>query len=164
MKRVITEYGLTPPGTARIFQMPPDVYTVMFDGKVYADYLVSNDGQIPADPYYVGEMLEDGSVVAYVGDASTFPHNFAGWDRTPATFDPLQTLIITPRQARLALLQTGLLQAVEDIVATQPLSVRIQWDYAIDIRRYDPLVCSLLAALGQTEEQINSLFELAITF
>lgn len=65
---------------------------------------------------------------------------------------------ISPRQARLALLQAGLLDAVETYIATQPRAVQVEWEYANEIRRDHALLTDAAAALGLSEAQLDELF------
>lgn len=69
--------------------------------------------------------------------------------------------ICTPRQARLALAQAGLLTAVEAWIETAPDTVRIEWEYANEIRRDWPPIADAAQALGLTEAQLDGLFALA---
>lgn len=69
--------------------------------------------------------------------------------------------ICTPRQARLALAQAGLLSAVEARIAAAPATVRIEWEYANEIRRDWPPIADAAADLGLTEAQLDDLFALA---
>jgi hypothetical protein len=76
--------------------------------------------------------------------------------------------VVTPRQARLALLQNGITDAnIQAVIATiqepEKSAVTIEWEYALEIRRNNTWVSSLGSALGLTEEQLDSLFELAET-
>lgn len=164
MKRIIREFTPPAPTQAGIFSVPDNAVAIQYDGKLYADYLTINATENPQDAFYVGEMLPDGSVTDIQGDASQFPHCFLGWDRRTTDSEKVANLVITPRQARLALLQNNLLTNVNALVAAQPEIVRIQWEYAIDIKRTDPLVNSMLTYLGQTPAQIDALFVLAATF
>lgn len=101
-------------------------------------------------------------------DEYTYPVDgwywFANLDAAMQNLQTVTVGTITPRQARLALLDQGLLDTVNTAVAGQPETVKVQWEYANDIRRDDPLVCGLLAALGQSPEQIDALFVLAATY
>ena len=71
------------------------------------------------------------------------------------------------RQARLALLQQGLLSNVDAVIAALPDGERepaeIEWEYAKDVERLSPLVVSLMPALGMSDEEIDNLFFLAVT-
>lgn len=89
-------------------------------------------------------------------------------DALPA--DPVGPLIpanVTMRQARLALLQSGLLTTVNAAVAAMPGvegdAVRIEWEFSGTVERSRPLVQSLATALGLTEAQLDELFTLAAT-
>ena len=73
---------------------------------------------------------------------------------------------VTPRQARLALLQIGKLDAVSAALAAIPdpaqrTAAQIEWEYATVIERNSPLVQSLAAGLGLTAPAIDALFEAA---
>lgn len=79
---------------------------------------------------------------------------------TPAPAPPV--IVVTPRQARLALLQSELLDDAEAILS-QPGNEanKITWEYALEIRRDDPLIVAVGGALGLTSAQIDALFETA---
>lgn len=66
--------------------------------------------------------------------------------------------VISPRQARRALASAGLLAQVEALVAQQPENVRIDWEYAIEIRRDDPTLTALAAGLGLDDAALDALF------
>jgi len=76
-------------------------------------------------------------------------------------------LAVTMRQARLALLQQGLLQNVEDAIALIPepdkTVVSIEWEYGAVVERGSQWVATLAPALGLTDEQMDDLFKLAAT-
>lgn len=69
--------------------------------------------------------------------------------------------VVTPRQARLALLGAGLLDQVEAAVEAAGGATKITWEYATEILRHDPLIVSIGSALGLTSEQIDALFRSA---
>lgn len=71
---------------------------------------------------------------------------------------PVQS--VTPLQARRALLEAGLLSAVEALVATKP-DARLAWEYATEFNRNDPLITTLAEKLGMDADQIDALFERA---
>jgi hypothetical protein len=70
--------------------------------------------------------------------------------------------VVSMRQARLALLGAGLLGTVTDAVAAmtgdQGAAARIEWEFAVEVRRSQPLVVSLAATLALTGEQLDNLF------
>ena len=69
---------------------------------------------------------------------------------------------VTMRQARIALLDAGLLEAVQASVATMPGTegerARIDWEYALEVRRDWPLISYMAGDLGLTDEQVDGLF------
>lgn len=85
----------------------------------------------------------------------------------PAPVVPAIPEVVTMRQARLALLQAGLLAQVNTAVANMPGAAgdtaRIEWEFSSTVERNRPLVQSLIGALGLTESQLDDLFRLAAT-
>lgn len=75
--------------------------------------------------------------------------------------------VVSMRQARLALLQQGVLAEVEAAVAAMPgaegEAARITWEYATEVKRSDALVQALASQLAWTAEQLDALFALALT-
>jgi len=75
--------------------------------------------------------------------------------------------VVTMRQARLALLQQGILHqvqlAIDSLPSPQKEAAQIEWDYSSEVHRNKPFVQLLGAALGLSEEQLDSLFALAST-
>ncbi len=75
--------------------------------------------------------------------------------------------VVTMRQARLAMLQSGLLTQVNTAVANMTGAAgdtaRIEWEFSSTVERNHPLVQSLIGALGLTESQLDDLFRLAAT-
>ena len=65
---------------------------------------------------------------------------------------------LSMRQARLALLGAGLLDAVQAGVSAMPQAAQIEWDYATTVERSSPLVATLAASLGLTSEALDALF------
>lgn len=75
---------------------------------------------------------------------------------------------VTMRQARLALLQAGLLPqievAIEGLSEPDKTAVKIEWEYALDVKRSHTWVIALTQQLGMTDQQLDDLFVLAETF
>lgn len=69
---------------------------------------------------------------------------------------------VTPRQARLALLQAGLLDQVAGALDSLPSpdreAAQIEWEYATAIERGSAWIGQLGSALGLSEDQIDDLF------
>lgn len=75
-------------------------------------------------------------------------HFFAGFKSSDS---------ITPRQARLVLLDEGLLDNVEAIVKLDR-KYEIYWEYATEIRRDDAVLLQLATALEITSEKLDEMF------
>ena len=65
--------------------------------------------------------------------------------------------VITMRQARLQLLEVGLLDDVEALVALDRKS-QIEWEYASEVYRQSPLTESVKDGLNLTDTQIDNMF------
>lgn len=81
---------------------------------------------------------------------------------------PVIPKAVTMRQARLALLQAGLLDDVAQAIAaiqdpTQRQAASIEWEYSTEVVRDRQWVVTLAAALGLSSEQLDQLFVLAAT-
>jgi hypothetical protein len=76
------------------------------------------------------------------------------------TPDPVPASV-SPRQARTALRAAGLLSAVNAAVAAAGEQAQIDWDYALEVRRDNPLIASMAAGLNLTSEQVDDLFRAA---
>jgi hypothetical protein len=86
----------------------------------------------------------------------------------PADAPPVPVITsVTMRQARLALLQQGLLTQVNNAVASmsgdQGDAARIEWEFSNTVERNRPFVQALAASLGLTSQQIDDLFAFAAT-
>lgn len=76
---------------------------------------------------------------------------------------PAPKLVATPRQVRLALNATGMRQAIEDYVASQSQDVKDSWEFSTVFEEDHPLIAAGKVALGVSDQQMRSLFELAVT-
>lgn len=74
---------------------------------------------------------------------------------------------VTMRQARLALLQGGLLDQVTAAVVALPgdagKAAQVEWEYSNSLKRTQPLVTQLAAVVGLTSAQVDNLFAVAAT-
>lgn len=72
--------------------------------------------------------------------------------------------VVTMRQARLALLQSGLLATVETAITSgTDETIKIEWEYATEVKRDWASLIVLMTALGKTSADIDALFQLAST-
>ena len=76
-------------------------------------------------------------------------------------------MVVTMRQARLALSQAGKLTMVNDAIAVMEepdkTTVSIEWEYGSTVERVSPWIDTMATALGMTGEEMDALFELAAT-
>lgn len=98
----------------------------------------------------------------------TYQYPIKGWYWFDTLDDALvglrpPQLSVTPRQARLALYQTGLLDPIAAWIAQADAATRIEWEFALEIRRDWPPIQACATALGLTEEQLDGLFAVAAT-
>ena len=75
--------------------------------------------------------------------------------------------IVSMRQARLALLEVGLLNNVDQIISLLPepmqSEAKIEWEYAAEVRRDWPSLNQIAQYLNLTSEYVDDLFILAAT-
>jgi len=95
------------------------------------------------------------------------PEVAVGWtydgEFRPPVVEPTQVTVVTMRQARLALHQASLLDAVEQAVAVSDTPVQIEWEFAHEIRRDWPTLTALASVLGLSDLEVDQLFALAAT-
>ena len=111
----------------------------------------------------IEKIKEDGTEVI---DGKTFT-KFVKVPLTEIELKALQridsrTLAITPRQARLKLLELGLLDNLEAIITTNR-SWQIEWEYATEVERDSPLIDAIASQAGLTNEQVDQMFAEAST-
>jgi hypothetical protein len=74
---------------------------------------------------------------------------------------------VSMRQARLALLQFGKLDAVTAAIAAMTGAAgdaaRIEWEFATEVQRTSPLIAQLAAGLGLASADLDALFTTAVT-
>ena len=74
-----------------------------------------------------------------------------------------QAMVVTPFQAKAALLDADLLDDIEALMADPSTDrvVVLAWNNAIQFERLSPMVAGIASALGWTDEQLDALFEAA---
>lgn len=112
----------------------------------------------------VPPALAEGEIALWVG----------GWQT--AKEPPLVTVSeqsevpasVPMRNARLALSATGLLSTVQNYITNmtgqEGEEARIDWQFALNVRRDSPLVKEMTQALGKSEGEIDALFIKALDY
>ncbi len=72
--------------------------------------------------------------------------------------------VVTPRQIRWALNAASLRATVEGAIAGADQNTKDAWEFSNEVRRDNPLLNGLAAALGMSSEQLDELFRLAASF
>lgn len=75
---------------------------------------------------------------------------------------------VSPRQMRIALVLSGIqISTIESMIDALPepdkTVTRITWEYSVEFQRNNPLLNAMAPALGLTSQQIDELFQLALT-
>jgi hypothetical protein len=104
-------------------------------GSPYVDEFIYTDQEGVTN----GWLLQDGVFVAPPLPPSAIPSS------------------ITPRQARLKLLEANLLDNLEAVITTNR-AWQIEWEYATEVKRDSPLIDAVASEAGLTEEQIDQMF------
>lgn len=68
---------------------------------------------------------------------------------------------VSMRQARLALLQAGKLDAVNAVVAAADPATQLSWEYSATVERANPIIAALAEGLGMTSADLDNLFRAA---
>ena len=132
------------------------IYSVVRNGVIENNILLDNpsDWEVPegctlveSNDYFIGG--------SYVNGVYTPPP-----EPEPV---PVVINVVTARQARLALLNSGLLDQVEAAVTQAGTEAKIYWDYSTEIHRDSPFIASIGQSLGLTDTQIDDLFKQAVT-
>lgn len=69
---------------------------------------------------------------------------------------------VTRRQAKLALLAAGKLEAAEDALADAGKAAQIEWTDALEFERDNALITAIGAAIGLDDDGIDDLFRAAV--
>lgn len=76
-----------------------------------------------------------------------------------------EKMVVSMRQARLALLQANKLSLVDDAIALIPepdhSAIKVEWEYANTVERNSPWMGTMGQALGMTDEDLDNLFQIA---
>jgi anti-sigma factor RsiW len=65
----------------------------------------------------------------------------------------------TAAQARLAMLEAGILDQVESAIdASEDVALKIAWEYGTEWRRDDPRIANIATSLGLSPDDVDALF------
>lgn len=104
------------------------------------------------------EVIERGPIQAIDGK---WTRTYIGRGRTAE--EKRINMRCSARQARLALQQVGKLGQIKQAMTQVSEEDQIEWEYATEfVRTHGPLV-SLASSLGLSDEEVDALFELAVT-
>lgn len=111
--------------------------------------------------------LPTGAVIP-LPPVESFGHDYMAWLEAgntpePAPVEPVQVpASVTMRQARLALLASGKLAAVEATIAALPdppkAAALIEWNYSNEVLRHNGFVSQIAPLLGLSSEALDALF------
>jgi len=162
-------YILIVPGTESVYP-----YTLTDLKRANPDvsfpYDMSNFDATPWDCYPVQDTTppEAPNMIAVrIAPESVDGVWYEQWELQPAPPAPVPQSV-SMRQARLALLQAGLLDQVDAAIAaiedpTARREAEITWNYSTEVDRDDLLVAQLAATFGLTPTQVDDLFRQAAT-
>ena len=123
------------------------------------------------DPVLEGAQptITENQYVRYVGvtqdKKKNWVKNYEAVDYTPEENEARKvsrraSMVVSPLQAKVALLNEGLLDDVEGVINdanTSPV-VKLAWNNATEFRRTSPLIDELSITLNLTPEQVDGLF------
>ena len=128
------------------------------DGIVTGYQVTMDDGKVLSVPAAEGNRHYQ-ELMEWVAEGNTIEPYVA-----PPVPVPSQ---VSMRQARLALLQNGLLSQVQSAIDSMPSpqkeAAQIEWEYALDVERQSTLTQTLAQSLGLDETGLDNLFSLAAT-
>lgn len=134
---------------------------------IEATWIDENDVTVRSTAYSGDQMdLFRADVAQYGGNIEDYETLMAEVESefVPEPFVPTPIpTSVSMRQARLALLQQGLLQTVNDAIAQGNEADKITWEYATEVNRTDSLVQNMALALNLSETDLDNLFTLAAT-
>jgi hypothetical protein len=108
-------------------------------------------------------VRKDGQGWRAVQDASECTSDEVWQEEQPAVAVTNVIASASPRQIRMALTRAGLRAQVEAAVAAGDQDLKDWWEFATTFERDNAQVTAMGLALGQTEAQLDALWQLAAT-
>lgn len=126
-------------------------YSVVENGVV-TNTIIADESFVGDDPRYIAS---DEAGIGWAWDGAKFiPPEIV---RSPV---PSLVIVVSPYQARVALLNANLLDTVEGAINTKGGAVKVKWEYATEVRSDDADLLELATELG-IADQIPALFQAA---
>lgn len=103
------------------------------------------------------------SVAEYEAYRSQHRADYDAWANAQVASTPVPQSV-TPWQMRRALNQLGLRAMVEEAVAKGDQDVKDGWEFALEIKRDNPLLAAMAGSLRMEQGDLDNLFRLADSF
>jgi hypothetical protein len=107
------------------------------------------------------ESAVDGFNMVLIPDDFGIGDDFDGTNfikQPQVVIEPPIITVISMRQARLQLLSMNLLDAVNAQISAMSQAAQIEWEYATEVQRSNPLVSALQSALSMTDSDMDLFF------
>ena len=133
----------------------------------FPSWIHTKSGWVPPVPEPESDYIlewDEGSISWVEGDTTKAAK---AWDEEQAAAELTAWRNSTscgPLQFRRALRAAGLMNAVKTVLESADEEVVEAWEYATVVYRTDPMIVSFGTALGKTDEELDDLFKLALTF
>ena len=117
----------------------------------------ARESQYPtATPEFFGTCPDDSDIFI---DGMTSELSQADYEQMRADeMNARKIKSVTMRQARLQLLALGSLATVNGAIVTMPEAAQIEWEYATEVGRTNPLVPAMAGLLGWSESDTDMYF------
>ena len=140
--------------------------TVTVDGVSF-EVPTPLDAEFDAVQYHRGRVVLEEPLMVEVAE-SKYQFALDAWVEAKRVSElpvsPLPITTVTMRQARLALLQSGLLATIETAITTgTDEAMKVEWEYATEVKRDWASLMALTTSLGMTSLELDDLFQLAST-
>lgn len=148
-----------------------DSFRALFPGTSFPQILAPEIlDSFGADPVFEGPhpSLTEDQYSVYVGVELIGGYFFTRWEardmseeqKAHRLAEKRNTMVVSPFQAKAALLNAGLLDDVEAIIASPDTDrmVVLAWANALEYKRLSPMVASIASSLGWSDSQLDELF------
>lgn len=104
------------------------------------------------------EVMSQDALVGWIAEEVS-----SGWTPAPLPTTNPVPVEVTPRQFKLALLQTGVSPSVITAAIANNEAASIEWEYATTFRRDHSLINAMAGSFGFSPTDLDNLFRLAST-